>query len=127
MSEGAWREETYAYIRQSACIRDEKTQLKLVVPTEFGIKKGLGAPTLHNLAADPRERRDLADQSSQDTSDLAARLERVREALVQDSRLRDVLLAVDVVLPTKIPLQRRRRHAREDSQGWWGWAWGAKK
>ena len=45
-----------------------------------------------------------------------ARLERVREALVQDSRLRDVLLAVDVVLPTKIPLQRRRRHAREAVQ-----------
>ena len=75
VSEGAWREETYAYIRQSACIRDEKTQLKLVVPTEFGIKKGLDSPTLHNLAADPRERRDLADQRSQDTSDLAARLE----------------------------------------------------
>jgi len=75
LSDGAWREESYAYIRQSACIRDEATQLKLVVPTEYGIKKGMRGPTLHHLSEDPRERRDLSAEQPRELSRLTARLE----------------------------------------------------
>ena len=75
VSDGGWREESYAYIRQSACIRDEAAQLKLVVPTEYGIKKGMRGPTLHHLAQDPRERRDLSGERPADMSRLSARLE----------------------------------------------------
>lgn len=74
VSDGGWREESYAYIRQSACIRDEAAQLKLVVPTEYGIKKGMRGPTLHRLSEDPHERRDLSGERPGDMSRLRARL-----------------------------------------------------
>ncbi len=75
VGDGDWREESYAYIRQSACLRDEAAQLKLVVPTEYGIKKGMRGPTLHHLSEDPRERRDLSSERPEDLSRLNARLE----------------------------------------------------
>ena len=72
---GDWREESYAYIRQAACLREESSQLKLVVPTEYGIRKGMRGPTLHDLGEDPRERKDLARTRPQDLARLRARLE----------------------------------------------------
>ena len=72
---GDWREESYAYIRQAACLRDESSQLKLVVPTEYGIRKGMRGPTLYDLGEDPRERKDLARTRPQDLARLRARLE----------------------------------------------------
>jgi arylsulfatase A-like enzyme len=75
VSAGAWREESYAYIRQFACIRDEAAQLKLVVPTEYGVEKGMRGPTLHHLDQDLRERRDLTSERPEDVSRLTARLE----------------------------------------------------
>jgi len=72
---GDWRGESYAYIRQSACIRDEVSQLKLIVPTEYGVQKGMRGPALHDLTEDPRERRDLSADRPGALSELRARLE----------------------------------------------------
>jgi len=69
------RRESFAYIRQFACLRDEVSQLKLVVPTGFGIDKGMRGPTLHHLGADPRERNNLASERPEALSRLMGRLE----------------------------------------------------
>ena len=70
-----WRAESFAYIRQCACLRDEVSQLKLVVPTEYGLRKGMRGPTLHHLGDDPRERNNLAAEQPEILSRLQARLE----------------------------------------------------
>lgn len=72
---GDWRAESYAYIRQAVCLRDEAAQLKLVVPTEYGILKGMPGPTLHHLGDDPRERDDLSSERPEDLARLRSRLE----------------------------------------------------
>lgn len=71
----AWRKETYAYIRHAASLRDEDAQLKIVVPTEFGVSKEFPAATLHRLSDDPLERTDLSSALPIEFARLNARLE----------------------------------------------------
>ena len=71
----AWRKETYAYIRHAVSLRDEEAQLKIVVPTEFGVGKEFPAATLHHLSDDPLERTDLSSALPEEFARLNARLE----------------------------------------------------
>lgn len=71
----AWRKETYAYIRHAVSLRDEDAQLKIVVPTEFGVGKEFPAATLHRLSDDPLERTDLSSDLPREFARLNARLE----------------------------------------------------
>lgn len=70
-----WRTETYAYIRHAVTLRDEEAQLKIVVPTAFGVKKEFPPATLHRLSDDPLEREDLSKVLPDELSRLNARLE----------------------------------------------------
>ena len=70
-----WRTESYAYIKWYACVRDEVSQLKLVVPTEITEEKGGRGATLYHLGDDPRERNNLAEELPDEFSRLSDRLE----------------------------------------------------
>lgn len=69
-----WRDETYAFVIHSVCIRDEERNLKLVLPTPFGAERGLDRPRLYDLDADPLERHDLFAERPAEARDLTDRL-----------------------------------------------------
>lgn len=93
------REETFAYVQHGMMIREEATGLKLVLPTEKGLRLGV-EPSLHDLEADPLERVNLYDERPADvrrlTDSLLAYLDRYPsgDATVageQAGRLREAL------------------------------------
>ncbi|HIK60961.1 MAG TPA: hypothetical protein EYF98_09770 [Planctomycetes bacterium] len=71
---GAWRLETYAYVNHGFSMRDEASGLKLVLPTPFGMERGLSPPQLFDLNADPGERTNLVEQRTEDANRLTQRL-----------------------------------------------------
>ena len=71
---GDWRLETYAYVNHGFSMRDEASGLKLVLPTPFGMERGLSPPQLFDLNADPGERTNLVEQRAEDANRLTQRL-----------------------------------------------------
>jgi hypothetical protein len=55
-------------------MRDEASGLKLVLPTPFGMERGLSPPQLFDLNADPGERTNLVEQRPKDASRLTKRM-----------------------------------------------------
>lgn len=66
------RDASFAYVQHAMAVREESTGLKLVLPTEHGLKLG-GVPTLHDLRADPHERTDLFESRPDDVARLTER------------------------------------------------------
>jgi len=71
---GEAREDTFAWVQQCMMVREESSGLKLLLPTELGLKKGL-APQLFDLGADPFERVDLFAQRPADAARLTQKLQ----------------------------------------------------
>ena len=66
------RDATFSYVQHAMAVREEATGLKLVLPTEHGLKLGV-TPTLHDLSVDPHERVDLFEQRPDDVARLTER------------------------------------------------------
>jgi arylsulfatase A-like enzyme len=71
---GDWRLETYSYVIHGFSVRDEISGLKLILPTPYGMERGLSPPQLFDLRADPRERTNLVELRAKDASRLTQRL-----------------------------------------------------
>jgi arylsulfatase A-like enzyme len=67
------REETCAYVRQCAAVREVASGLKLTLPTEFGKTLGM-RPTLFSLGEDPAEAKDVYEQRPEDAERLRRRI-----------------------------------------------------
>ena len=71
---GDWRLETYSYVIHAFSLRDEASGLKLILPTPYGMKRGLTRPQLFDLNQDPLERTNLVERRPEDASRLTTRL-----------------------------------------------------
>jgi hypothetical protein len=55
-------------------VRDEETDLKLVLPTEYGMERKIGEPLLIDLSADPLERQNLYAERPEEAQRLTERV-----------------------------------------------------